>query len=66
MIEKILSVDVKVKTNKGRLKTIHLTNFVNSEHGHFKILNNDDNYRISLELDCESYSSEIRNYNDYS
>ena len=63
MIEKILSIDVKVKTKNGRLKIIHLTDFINTEHGHLKIQNNEnkDSYQISLEINCDGYSSEIRN-----
>ena len=66
MIEKILSIDVKAITNKGRVKIIRLTHFINLKNEHLTIHNEDNNFQIRLEIDCEGYSSEIRNYNDYS
>lgn len=62
LIKNILSVDIRVKTNSGKKKTIKITDFVNefgtlSVRPNFDPYNGKKKYIIELEIECDDYST---------
>lgn len=61
--EKILEVSIKTKTNYGKKRTIHLTDFANEDVTMLISSNynnkNERKYRISITIDCDDYSYQI-------
>lgn len=63
IVEKILGLDVKVKTNKCEERIIRLTNFENNKdstiafnRSNFK---NDPKRQIVIAINCDDYSCEV-------
>lgn len=60
VVEKVLEFSIKVQTNKGREKTIRISDIKHHIGSSLAIYNDDDGiYKFELKMDCFGYTKEI-------